>query len=378
MARIKTRPDAAPSAAHAAPDPAPAPDAATAPGSPAAAVCAALAANPAATVAAIAAAAATGKTATRDTLLAMEKDGTATRVKGGKPGIPDTWTLTRPAPDSTGSATDPDREQPGPPDGSPDDASENETADGTGPGRAAGTDDPAPQDSENAGAGTSAAPGPEADQPGSHDDAPAGDGHEDATPDEPDSGEAAPDSGAPQDPDGSGAPREQDAAPAEPGGEATSAPDPALVTDLTERITQIKAAAGATAAVLAADEQDLPAALAGLDEIYEQATQARRSLKAAIGGKKTPAARPGSLRDKVLAHLDAHPGAEFTPHEIHKVIDHSSGAIANALDTLVSLGEAELATDKPRRFRRTATPGAPAPGGTASAAEDSTELAGAA
>jgi hypothetical protein len=373
MARIKTRPDAAPSAAHAAPDPAPAPDAATAGDSPAAAVCAALAANPAATVAAIAAAAATGKPATRDTLLAMEKDGTATRVKGGKPGIPDTWTLTGPAPDSTGPAA-PDREQPGQPDGSPGDASENETADGTGPGRAAGTDDPAPQDSENAGAGTSAAPGPEADQPGVRDAAPAGDGHEDAAPDEPDSGEAAPDSGAPQDPD---------AAPAVPGGEASSAPDPALVTDLTERITQIKAAADATAAVLAADEQDLPAALAGLDEIYEQATQARRSLKAAIGGKKTPAARPGSLRDKVLAHLDTHPGAEFTPHEIHKVIDHSSGAIANALDTLVSLGEAELATDKPRRFRRAANPDAPAPaaagtGDAASAEEDSTELAGAA
>ena len=58
---------------------------------------------------------------------------------------------------------------------------------------------------------------------------------------------------------------------------------------------------------------DLRAALAGLDEISEQAAQARRSLKAAIGGRKAPAARPGGLRDKVLAHLDAHPGRRVHP-----------------------------------------------------------------
>ena len=82
----------------------------------------------------------------------------------------------------------------------------------------------------------------------------------------------------------------------------------------------------------------------------------------------------------MLAHLDDHPGGEFTPHEIHKVLGHSSGAIANALDTLVKLGEAELATDKPRRFRRAAKPAAAAPGTTddAGSAADSTELAGAA
>jgi hypothetical protein len=354
MARTKT-PAAAPSAAHAAPDPALAPDADAAPDSPAAAVCAALAANPAATVAAIAAAAATGKPAARDALLAMEAVGAAARVKGAKPGIPDTWTLTGPAPHGTSPAADPHSEQPSPPDGSPGDAGKNETAGGTAQDRPAGTDDPAPQDGENAQAGISAAPGPEAEQPGSHDDAPGGSDHEDTAPGERD--EAAPDSG----------------------GEASGAPDPALITDLTERITQIKAAAGATATVLAGGE-DLPAALADLDEIYEQAAQARRSLKAAIGGKKAPAARPGGLRDKVLAHLDAHPSAEFTPHEIHKVLDHSSGAIANTLDTLVNLGEAELATDKPRRFRRAAKPDAAAPGtrDAASTEEGSTELAGAA
>ena len=38
------------------------------------------------------------------------------------------------------------------------------------------------------------------------------------------------------------------------------------------------------------------------------------------------------------------------------MLDHSSGAIANALETLVKLGEAEVATEKPRRFRRAAQP----------------------
>jgi len=92
MARTKNHP-AAPSAAHAGPDPAPAPATAPAPGSPAPAVWAALSANPGATTAVIADAAGAGRPAAPDALLAMEAAGTATRVKGGKPGIPDTWTL---------------------------------------------------------------------------------------------------------------------------------------------------------------------------------------------------------------------------------------------------------------------------------------------
>jgi hypothetical protein len=93
-----------------------------------------------------------------------------------------------------------------------------------------------------------------------------------------------------------------------------------------------------------------------------------------------PAVQPGGLRDKVLAHLDAHPDKEFTPHEIHKVNGHSSGAIADALDTLDKLGEAEVAADKPRRFRRAAQPAEAAPGAdNADGADaDGTGLAGAA
>ena len=385
MARTKTRPATAPSAAHAAPAAAPAPNAAAAPGSPAAAVHAALAASPGATTAVIAGTAAIGKPAARDALLAMEKAGTATRARGGKPGIPDTWTLTDTTPDGAGPATDPQGEQgsdqpnDGPAGSSLEGAGDDEAAgeavqDGTA-GAARTTAGRGQQDGDT-GDGTSAGPDPGAEKPGTHDDAPASGDREDTVPGSQDD-EAVPDSGGPPDPDDGGAPHDPDA---DAGGEA-SVPDPALVTKVTGRIAQIKTAADAAATVLAGDG-DLRAALTGLDEIAEQAAQARRSLKAALGGRKTPAARPGGLRDKVLAHLDAHPDGEFTPHEIHKVLGNSSGAIANALDTLVKLGEAELATEKPRRFRRAAKPATSAPqtpgaddGGSA---ENSTELAGAA
>ncbi len=357
MARRNTSPDTAPSAAHAAPVPGTAPAA----DSPAATIHAALAANPGSAVAAIADVAGTGKPAARAALLAMEKAGAATRDKGTKPGIPDTWTLAEPAPAATGPAAGPQAGQPGEdPAGSPDDAVEDETAGGTGQGRTAETGDPA-------------APGPETAKSGPRDDASAEDDHEDAVPGGQDA-EAAPGS----DPDDGDAPDDEDA-PADAGGEAGDAPDPALVTDLTGHLDQVRAAADAAELVLTASG-DLKTVLAGLDEIAEQAAQARRTLKAAIGGRKAPAVRPGGLRDKVLAHLDAHPGGEFTPHEIHKVLSHSSGAIANALDTLVKLGEAEVATDKPRRFRRAAQPAGDAPeaDNADSAEQDGTDLAGAA
>ena len=374
MAHTKTIPGTAPSAAHAVTDPARALGAAPAADSPAAAVHAALAANPGGTVTVITDAAGTGKPAARAALLAMEADGTATRVKGAKPGIPDTWTLAEPAPGGTGPEAAPEAGQPGQPGddraGSPDGATEGETAGGAGPDSAAEAGAPAPE--AEAEAGATAVPGPETAEPGSPD-ADAGDDREDAAPED-QAGEAAP-----------GDPDDDGDAPAEAGDESGDEPDPALVTDLIGHLDQIRAAADAAELVLTASG-DLKAVLAGMDEIGEQAAQARRALKAAIGGRKAPAARPGALRDKVLAHLDEHPGKEFTPHEIHKVLNHSSGAIANALDTLVKHGEAEVATDKPRRFRRAAQPADAAPGadnadgadGTDGAEQDGTDLAGAA
>jgi hypothetical protein len=83
-------------------------------------------------------------------------------------------------------------------------------------------------------------------------------------------------------------------------------------------------------------------------------------LKAAASGRHAPATRPGGLRDLVEEHLRTFPGTSFTPHQIGKVLTRSSGAVANALDKLVSLGAAELATDKPRSYRL-APAAAPAP-----------------
>ena len=354
MARTKNAPDTAPSAAHAATDPAPALGAAPAADSPAAAVSAALAANPGSTVAAVADAAGTGKPAARASLLEMEKAGTAARTKGDRPGIPDTWTLAGPAPDTAGPVAGPEAGQAGQPG--------DETAGGTG------------QDS-TAEAGDPASAGPETAEPESHD-APAGDGHEDAVPGGQDA-DAEPGS----DPDGGDAPRDEDA-PADAGRESGDEPDPALVTKVTEHLDQIKAAADEAGLDLVTSG-DLKTVLAGLDEIAEQAAQARRALKAAIGGRKAPAVRPGGLRNKVLAHLVAHPGGEFTPHEIHKVLDHSSGAIANALEVLVKLGQAEVATEKPRRFRLAAqsadaAPDADAAPGAGDAEQQEADLAGAA
>jgi hypothetical protein len=110
---------------------------------------------------------------------------------------------------------------------------------------------------------------------------------------------------------------------------------------------------------------DTATALAAMDAICAAATQARRPLKAAASGRKArgtsgPAARPGQLRDLVAAHLAEHPDAEFTPHAIGRVLARSSGAVANALDRLTALGNAQLTSDKPRRYRHQATTPAPA------------------
>jgi hypothetical protein len=375
-----TRPAATRSAAHSAPAPAPAPGTGPAPDSPAAAVCAALTAHPGgATTAIIADAAGIGRPATREVLTAMETAGTVTRTKGGKPGIPDTWTLTAPGHAADHPGPDQDDGQavrPGAPAAS-DQASphQDEAADGT---RHDGAGAPGQHD-DDASASAGGTSGPAAGQAAQPDDGPADDEPDGPGEEEP-ADDTAPAGDSTHD-DGTGPGTSDSTATDSPAGGA--APDPALVAEITGQVKQIQAAASAAATVLAGGG-DLSAVRAGMDEIWEQAAQARRVLKAAAGGKKTPAARPGALRDKILGHLRDHPGSDFTPHEIHKVLGNSSGAIANALDTLVKHGQAELASDKPRRFRL--APGAPAAAETGTSAEtgaaDGTdgdaELAGAA
>ncbi|PGH47132.1 helix-turn-helix domain-containing protein, partial [Streptomyces sp. Ru87] len=70
-----------------------------------------------------------------------------------------------------------------------------------------------------------------------------------------------------------------------------------------------------------------------------------------LGEKKRLA--PGALRQMVIEHLAAHPGEAFTATKISRVIEKSSGAIANALEKLVNQGIAEQVSDRPRTFRRT-------------------------
>jgi hypothetical protein len=345
---------AARSAAHAAPAPAPVPSTSPVPGSAAAAVHVALTASPGATAAVIAAAAGIGRPAARDALAALEAAGAVTRTKGGEPGIADTWTVAVPGPSGSEPAAEPghDDEQP--------------VTSQPGDDPAGGEQDASGQQEEASGAPASADGDPDPGQAAQPDGDP--DPGQAAQPD----GDPAKGSPAGEDPAASHE-QDQTAPPADGSAPGGIPPDPALVTQIAGHIGQIQAAASAAAAALAGGG-DLSAVRAGLDEIYEQAAQARRAVKAAAGGKKAPAAQPGGLREKILAHLRAHPGSSFTPHEIHKVNGHSSGAIANALDTLVKHGDAELATEKPRRFRLA---GAAAPAGAQPPAEPGTEDTGA-
>lgn len=74
-------------------------------------------------------------------------------------------------------------------------------------------------------------------------------------------------------------------------------------------------------------------------------------MTATAGGTKRLA--PGGLRQLVTDHLNAHPGESFTATRISRVIDRSSGAIANALVTLAKQGVAEQVTERPRTYRAT-------------------------
>ena len=145
------------------------------------------------------------------------------------------------------------------------------------------------------------------------------------------------------------------------GGEAESGaaqePDPAVTAEAAGNVLAIAQAADEAGKALAAG--DLDAALAALDAARDQATQGRRVIKAAASGRHAPAARPGALRDLVEEHLRKFPDATFTPHQIGKALTRSAGAVANALDELVSLGAAQMVTDKPRSYRL--APAAPAP-----------------
>ncbi|HEU5024112.1 MAG TPA: MarR family transcriptional regulator [Spirillospora sp.] len=128
-----------------------------------------------------------------------------------------------------------------------------------------------------------------------------------------------------------------------------------ILTDLLSTVTTT------LAAISADDDEQITR---GMEDIVRCAGSVRRTTRTTIGrtGSGTGAPRPSSdrsapspLRPLVANHLNAYPDREFTPGEIAKVLDRSSGAVVNALDTLVARGEAVLTCERPRRFQ-TATP----------------------
>ena len=135
------------------------------------------------------------------------------------------------------------------------------------------------------------------------------------------------------------------------------APDPAVTAEAAGTVAAIAQAADEAGKALAAGNLDV--ALAALEAARDLAAQGRRAVRAAASGRRAPATRPGALRDLVEEHLRKFPEAAFTPHQVGKVLTRSAGAVANALDKLVSLGTAEMVTDKPRTYRL--GPAAPAP-----------------
>src|SRR2546429_8641192 len=70
----------------------------------------------------------------------------------------------------------------------------------------------------------------------------------------------------------------------------------------------------------------------------------------------TPAARvgPGELRRQVAAYLTEHRERDHTPAEIARALGgRSTGAIGNALKTLVEQGDAAHSRTRPNRYRAT-------------------------
>jgi hypothetical protein len=118
-------------------------------------------------------------------------------------------------------------------------------------------------------------------------------------------------------------------------------------------------------------KNDVAQARAAAEDATTAAARARRLLREAARAARRPRAAttvtpPGELRGLVAAHLAAHPGEELGPYVIGRALGRSSGAVANALDRLVGLGQAEMTGEAPRRYRHAGpVPAAAAFAGTA-------------
>ncbi|WP_042369495.1 MarR family transcriptional regulator [Streptacidiphilus neutrinimicus] len=82
-----------------------------------------------------------------------------------------------------------------------------------------------------------------------------------------------------------------------------------------------------------------------------------RVVPVAASGEAPPNGRlgQGGLRALVLGFLADHADTAHSPTKISRQLGRSSGAVANALVTLVNLRQAEMVTAKPRTYRLAAS-----------------------
>ncbi|MDX3165926.1 hypothetical protein PV516_19250 [Streptomyces scabiei] len=99
-----------------------------------------------------------------------------------------------------------------------------------------------------------------------------------------------------------------------------------------------------------ADEPETPAKDAA-DTAPEPAETPVAEAEAAPKAKTGKRLARGDLRQKVYEYLAAHPNDEVGPTGLAKTLGRSAGAVANALAKLTDQGQAELVSEKPRRYR---------------------------
>lgn len=59
----------------------------------------------------------------------------------------------------------------------------------------------------------------------------------------------------------------------------------------------------------------------------------------------------GELAQLLLDHLNAHPGRDFTPYDLAKVLGRSHGAVRTRLLALADTGDVVRTRIRPARFR---------------------------
>ncbi|WP_280416850.1 hypothetical protein [Nocardia carnea] len=146
-----------------------------------------------------------------------------------------------------------------------------------------------------------------------------------------------------------------------------AAPDPATAPEpaAAQQITPVEADTmntdpGAPAAPVPADPGQTATAAATPtgdgDTDAAPATPEGDDDASAAQQESGPRLRSGALRGQVEDFLRDHPDEEFSPHQIGKTLNRSSGAVHNALVTLTKGGTAHQTSAAPKRFALAATP----------------------